>query len=106
MGYLHYLGNMDVAECGDLVRLCHYLQARNVGCVEVFGNRVPNITPRSQIWPIRDWVVFCVSMVDSEGDFRTVQIGTIGAIFPDNVAQSVREVWRLFAINVAARKGP
>ena len=85
---------MDVVECADLVRLCHYLQARHVGCVEVFGNRVPNITPQNQIWPIQDWVVFCESMVDAEGDFCVAPNWHEGAIFPANVAQSVREVWR------------
>ena len=105
MGYLH-LENMEVVECGDLVRLCHYLQSMHVGCVEVFGYLVPNIPAQNRIWPIQDWVVFCERMVDAEGDFCTVANWREGAIFTDNAAQSVREVWRIFVINVDARKGP
>ena len=103
MGYLH-LEIWRWLKCGDLVRLCHYLQSRHADCVEVFGNLVPNITPKNQIWPIQDWifsrallmqmVIFCATPYWREGD-----------IFPANVAESAKDVWRFF-INVAARKGP
>ena len=106
MGYLH-LGNMEVVECGDLVRLCHYLQARHVGCVEAPGYLVPNIAAQNQIWPIQDWVVFCESMVGAEGDFRTSPNWRDGGVYLPTTSHSRLGKYGVFFVtNVDARKGP
>ena len=105
LGCLH-LWNMEAVEIWGLGRLCRYLQSRHLNCDEVFGNLLPNIATVIRNRSIQNWVFFFDSVVDTDGDFREIQIWRDVVIFPANATQSVMEVWRFSAINVDARKGP